>query len=71
MDPLAKDRGMSPADLARLGLYGLAYVKPIVIDGQPGFAVHAADGGVLGVLPTAAQALAAIRRNDLKPASVH
>lgn len=64
-------REMSPADLAALGLQGVAYVKPVVVDGTAAYAVFAADGRQAGILPTHAAALVAIRENGLEPVSLH
>ena len=35
---------MSPTDFAAIGLNQIAFVKPTVVDGEAGFAVHGADG---------------------------
>lgn len=62
---------LEPSQLAALGLHAVAYVKPATIDGTKGFAIHAADGTRIGFAPSLALAVAAIRRNELEPASVH
>lgn len=49
----------------------LAYVKPIEVDGQVLYAIHAADGSELGVSATRDVAFAAARQHDLDPVSVH
>ena len=54
-----------------LGLEDVAYVKRVVLDGTEGFAVHAADGTQMAVLPNRELAFAVIRQNDLDPVSVH
>ena len=64
-------RQTSASDLAVLGVRDLAYVRPVMVDGAPGFAIHAADGTQLALAPTRYHALALIRENDLEPASVH
>jgi hypothetical protein len=64
-------RHISLSDLAALGLQGVAYIKPVVIDKTAAFAVFAADGTQIGALPTREAALAAMRENDLEPVSVH
>lgn len=64
-------RQISPAELAALGLEGVAYIKPVHIDGATGYAILAADGSQLAVMPTRAAAIAAIRQHDLEPISVH
>ncbi|QEX20298.1 hypothetical protein FRZ61_02150 [Hypericibacter adhaerens] len=62
---------MSDADLAVLGLADVAYLRAVVIDGQPGFAVHAANGKTLGVAPTREVALAFIHEQELEPVGLH
>ena len=64
-------RHISLADLAALGLQGVAYMKPVVIDENAAYAVFAADGTQIGALPTRETALAAMRENGLEPVSVH
>jgi hypothetical protein len=62
---------MSEADLAVLGLADVAYLRPVVVDGQAGFAVHAANGKTLGVAPTREIALAFIHEQELEPVGLH
>ena len=71
MNPNEQLRHISLADLAALGLQGVAYIKPAVIDDAAAFAVFAADGTQIGTLPTREAALAALRENDLEPVSLH
>ena len=63
-------RHISLADLAALGLQGVGYIKPVVIDETAAYAVFAADGTQIGALPTREAALAAMRENGLEPVSV-
>jgi hypothetical protein len=71
MNEIARIKEMSPQDLMALGLEQVAYVKPIVVDGAAAVAVHAADGTQMAVLASRDLAFAAIRQNNLEPASVH
>ena len=64
-------REISPQALMAMGVSDLAYVRPIQIEGQDLFAVYAADGTQLTVLPSYELAVATIRRNDLEPVSIH
>lgn len=64
-------RHLSPEDFAAFGVDHVAYVKPVEVNGVPAFAVHAADGTPLTVLPDREVASATIRQNDLEPVSVH
>ncbi|WP_439576841.1 DUF1150 family protein [Elioraea sp.] len=57
--------------LAELGLGGLAYVRPVVVDGQSAFAIFGADGAQIGLAPDRALADAAIVQHEMVPVSVH
>jgi hypothetical protein len=71
MTVVEKLRSLSPTDFASLGMNGIAYVKPTMVDGQPGYAIHAADGTPMAVVADREIAFAAIRQHDLEPADVH
>jgi hypothetical protein len=64
-------RHMSSRELALFGMQDLAYVKAVLIDGATAFAVHAADGTQITVLPDREIARATVRQHDLEPLSVH
>lgn len=64
-------RALSSSDLAALGIGVVAFVKPVVIDGQKVFVVHAADGQPLAVAPVRELAFSAAREHNLEPMSVH
>jgi hypothetical protein len=64
-------RNISSRELAVFGMQDLAYVKPVVVNGVTAFAVHAADGTQVAVLPDREIALATVRQHDLEPLSVH
>ena len=57
--------------LVRLGLEDTAYVKSISVQGKLFFVICAADGTPLMVAPERELAFAAVRQNDMEPASVH
>jgi hypothetical protein len=65
------EAALSPQDFAALGLDQLAFVKPIIVDGQRAFAIHAADGSKLAVFEDRNSAFVAARRNDLEPVGVN
>lgn len=71
MRSIAGSRELSSQELGALGLEDVAYVKHVVLDGTAGFAVHAADGTQMAVLPSRELAFAVVRQNDLEPVSVH
>ena len=68
---IADIRALSPADLGRLGLEQLAYVKPMMLNGANVFAIHAADGTPMAVAADRNQAVAAIVQHEMMPALVH
>ncbi len=62
---------MTADQLARLGVSQIAYVKPVVMNGAHGFAVHAADGTPMALTADRDVAIAAILRHEMLPVSVH
>ncbi len=64
-------RHLSAEQLGALGVSQIAYVKPIVLNGQPGFAIHAADGTPMAVAGDRNVAVAAILQHEMQPLSVH
>lgn len=62
---------MSDHDLASLGLQEVAYVKPVLTEDGKAYGVYAADGTEMAVMEDRDIAFATIRRNDLRPVSVH
>jgi hypothetical protein len=71
MNEFERIRQMSSRELGLFGMQDLAYVKAVLIDGATAFAVHAADGTQITVLPDREIALATVRQHDLEPLSVH
>jgi hypothetical protein len=49
----------------------VAYIKPVLENGQLAFSVHAADGTPLAIIGDRETAFAAVRSHDLEPVSVH
>ena len=68
---LEKTRRLSSEELALLGMKDIAYVKRIIIDDEPYFAIHAANGEQLILLRDREVAFAAVRQHDIEPVSVH
>ena len=64
-------RHMSAHELALFGMQDVAYVKPAVVNGVAAYAVHAADGTQIAVLPDREIAFATVRHHELEPLSVH
>ncbi|HZU88854.1 MAG TPA: DUF1150 family protein [Stellaceae bacterium] len=71
MSEIERIRQMSRQELALFGVQDMAYVKPVVVDGAKGYAVHAADGTAITVLADRDTAFAMLRQHDLEPVSVH
>jgi len=70
-DVVVDIRALSVDQLARLGLAEIAYVKPVVLNGVSGFAIHAADGTPMAVAGDREVAVAAILQHEMHPVSVH
>lgn len=66
-----KSPELASVDLAALGMNQVAYVKAVVVDGNAGYGIHAADGTPMAVVPDRAVAFAAIRQHDLEPVDAH
>lgn len=64
-------RRLSPLDWARYGAQCIAYVRPVVVNGQPAIAIHAADGTPIGAAPSIDLATAAIVQHGMGAALVH
>ncbi len=64
-------RQLSARELVMLGMNDVAYVKRVIEDGTEVFAVHAADGTRMAVIPNRDLAFAVVRQNDMEPVSVH
>ena len=63
-------RHLSEAQLAQLGLQQIAYIRPTVINGEMGYAIHAADGTPMAVAGNREVAIAAILQHEMVPALV-
>jgi hypothetical protein len=71
MDHTETLKHISPQEFTTLGMHGFAYVKRVVINDTVAFAIHAADGTQIAILPDREIAFAAVRQNELQPLSVH
>ncbi len=61
----------TPEQLAALGVGGLAYVRPVIVNGQTAYAIFSADGQQIGLAPNRPLADAAIVQHEMIPLSVH
>ena len=64
-------RHLSTEELARLGVAQIAYVKPVMMNGAPAFAIHAADGTPMAVAGDRDAAISAIIQHEMLPSLVH
>jgi hypothetical protein len=64
-------RHLSEEQLGRLGVAQIAYVKPVILNGAPAFAIHAADGTPMAVTGDREIAIAAVRQHEMVPTLVH
>ncbi|HWX49660.1 MAG TPA: DUF1150 family protein [Roseomonas sp.] len=64
-------RQLAPAEWARFGAEQIAYIRPILVDGNHAVAIHAADGTQIGAAPDATLATAAILQHEMVPVLVH
>jgi hypothetical protein len=64
-------RKLSPEQFAQLGMTHVAYVKPVIVNGASGFAIHAADGTPMAMATDRDVAIAAIVQHEMMPALVH
>ena len=71
MNEIEKLRHITPKEFALLGMQDVAYIKRIVLEDGSAFAIHAADGTQVALLPEREVALATVRQHDLEPLSVH
>jgi hypothetical protein len=71
MQTMEQMRLMTANDLTMFGVPDIAYVKPVVVDGNAGYAIHAADGTQMAVIADRDIAFAVVRQNELEPVSVH
>ena len=62
---------MSATAFAHWGLNTIAYIKQTELNGNPVYAVHAANGEPLAAAPARALAAALVLQNELTPFDVH
>jgi hypothetical protein len=71
MTTVEKLRHISSQEFALLGMQGIAYVRRAVVNGAVVYAIHAADGTQVALVPSYDVAVATVRQHDLEPLSVH
>jgi len=71
MNQSERIRHMSTKELALFGMQDIAYVKHAVGDGEPGYAVHAADGTQIAFFTSREAAIANAMTHELETVSGH
>jgi hypothetical protein len=71
MTTIEQLKQLSPDVFAQLGMPSLAYIKPVQVEGNAAWEVHAADGTQIALMADREVAIAACRQNELEPVSVH
>ncbi|MEO9189754.1 MAG: DUF1150 family protein [Acetobacteraceae bacterium] len=64
-------RHLSEAQLAQLGVQQIAYIRPVVVNGESGYSIHAADGTPMALAGDRDVAIAAVLQHEMLPALVH
>lgn len=64
-------RRMSAQDFAALGLFDIAFVKPVTNGGEASFEIHTADGQLVADAPSWDAAVSLILENEMQAARVH
>jgi len=71
MQSIERIASLSERELATLGVHHVAYVKRVLLDGASLYAVHAADGTQIALLPNRDIAYAIVRQHNMEPVNVH
>lgn len=64
-------RQMSTRDFEALGLFDVAFVKPVVSGGEESFEIHTADGKLVADAPSLEEAVTLIHDNEMEVARIH
>lgn len=62
---------LSNQDFLNVGMHQIAYIRPVTLDEQRAFSIHAADGTPISVTQSFDTAVAAIRHNEMHPVTLH
>lgn len=71
MNGIEKIRQISTQEFAHFGMQDVAYIRSVVVNDEPGFAICAADGTQVAVMSSREVAIATVRQHELEPLSVH
>lgn len=78
-EPLVQDDGtaivdvrqMTAAELRRLGVPSLVYLREGTVDGQVAYAIHAADGSAVAIVEDVEVAIELVAEHGLNFVTVH
>lgn len=71
LSPEDQLRKISAHDFLTFGLHQVAYIRPVHVEGQPAWSLHAADGTALTVQDNQNLAAVMARQNNLEPVSLN
>jgi hypothetical protein len=71
MNGFEKMREISSKEFAHMGMQDVAYIRAVVVNDEPAFAIYAADGTQVAVMSDREVAVATVRQHELEPLSVH
>lgn len=70
--PVTADiRHLTDIQMRALGVSRVAYIKPVMIEGEGAFAIHAADGTPMALTEDQNTAIEAILQHEMVPALLH
>lgn len=64
-------RNLSDTDFLEFGIQQVAYIRPVRINSDILYSIHAANGTPLSVMESHDSAIGAIRSNELEPITLH
>ena len=64
-------RRLTAQQLAALGMSEIAYLRPVTVNGERAYSIHAADGTPMALAGDLAVAMAAVSQHELVPTLVN
>ncbi len=68
---VADIRRLTAGQLAALGMSEIAYLRPVTVNGERAYSIHAADGTPMALAGDLAVAMAAVSQHELVPTLVN
>jgi hypothetical protein len=69
--PIVDIRHISTAQLASLGVSQIAYIKPVMVNGERAYAIHNADGTPMALANELEVAISAVNQHEMAAALTH